>query len=855
MQKATEFSRVAWDTRRGYDDEEPRPVYVGNYDEWDPDETKRQRWTKPTTPGAKKAVHSKEDPEVFKIGRYLCCHDPECGVSVKVIQASKVTWHFKRQWNYGNNPVYENKCKNEHVYKGGESIYHHTTTRAVARFLTPRRKFNGKTVAEKAAWEVSRKFNLPNGDIVNLKPDVYVGFIDDTYFAIEVVFGHPPERNAHDAYGANMVEIDLKELGVVDSEQSFFKWIREGGIEKALKRNSKEKKRIQRHEKRQEMFERDDEKQYLADRKKEITRCIETYGFDIPSEDLTRVREIKDIKGLFEKEKNIRDEELEKSRAKLSLINEEIERNVEKFGERLQLGPKDSSSVESVKEFYRSKLGDAWRVADLENRMRTANEKEVKELTDKYDSIITNLTVKSEIILALREWGGEAERIPNKTIFRQSTTRYDEIPKVRSWRRDRDPWKAGWDGHRAFKKVGLKEHSIDSEFLDEVDEICNIPGSNHVCFLIDHVGVKPTPVEVKAKIISIFREHKEKFEDYYRWLERLRIEVAEWESEEAFVHFWKYIGEVIGYRKGSNQLESMIQVEKIVNLGVEPESSLLDDKDFWEKPGVSELFNGLGLNEIWALWVPLKKKRIAVNTKKEKLLLAVTALNPGEYRKTLTGPGNLLLKHILGKRDNYAAKKVVNIRDESKAERPVEYQKEEMAKERRRADHVAKKVLKDALEGAEAALEKAEAAAEKTESVILEKMAAATGKLELEQHEKNWADKCNEEIRKCESDYRFKLDIPVHELTSISEIRTKFSQAGRLPGEPFNPFARDASAQRNKRMSERSQAQPEVVEEPTSVTSVKKQEMSAPKVSREDRMAELRRKSEESRKNAKKRSF
>jgi len=122
----------------------------------------------------------------------------------------------------------------------------------------------------------------------------------------------------------------------------------------------------------------------------------------------------------------------------------------------------------------------------------------------------------------------------------------------------------------------------------------------------------------------------------------------------------------------------------------------------------------------------------------------------------------------------------------------------------------------------------------------------------------------------------------------------------RKKDEPFNPFARDASAQRNKRMSERSQTQrrnapastpaprpqqnnqtahdelakkrqqalsrlgtqekkpktklqthPEVTEEPTFTTSVEKQEVVAPKVSREDRMAELRRKSEESRRNAK----
>lgn len=123
----------------------------------------------------------------------------------------------------------------------------------------------------------------------------------------------------------------------------------------------------------------------------------------------------------------------------------------------------------------------------------------------------------------------------------------------------------------------------------------------------------------------------------------------------------------------------------------------------------------------------------------------------------------------------------------------------------------------------------------------------------------------------------------------------------RKKDEPFNPFARDASAQRNKRMSERSQNQrrnapaqrptprpqqdpktahnelakrrqealdrlgtqdtkpaveevkkpAEVVVEPTFTNSVEKAEVSVPKASREDRMAELRRKSEESRKNAK----
>jgi hypothetical protein len=125
----------------------------------------------------------------------------------------------------------------------------------------------------------------------------------------------------------------------------------------------------------------------------------------------------------------------------------------------------------------------------------------------------------------------------------------------------------------------------------------------------------------------------------------------------------------------------------------------------------------------------------------------------------------------------------------------------------------------------------------------------------------------------------------------------------RKKDEPFNPFARDASAQRNKRMGERSQAQrrqtntqrdaprpaapapktsgmdelakkrqdalnrlgdkanvkpkkaitvPSKEEDaPVITNSVEKQAAVAPAQSREDRLAELRRKSEESRQNAK----
>ena len=369
MQKATKNSRVAWDTRKGFDNQEPRPIYVGNYDDWDPEETSKQRWTEPTTPGAKKAIHSKEDPEVFKIGRYLCCHDPECGVSVKVVQASKVTWHFKRQWNYGDNPAHRDKCINERMYRGGESMYHNTTTRTVARLLTPGKKLDGKTVAKKAEWEVFRNFQSKDGESVILKPDVYVEFTDGTWFAIEVVFGHPPERNAHDAYGDNMVEIDLDRLGVVDSEQSFFKWIREGGIEKALKRDSKEKKRIQRFHKRQKMFERGDEKAYLAARKEQISICEERYGIQLPDGVLSQIKTIEGIKAAFV-------DEVEKIRTR-ARVAKAIERNSLKYG---KTGRKQKfSSPLEVDEYYQKMFGAELAEKERKNREWAAEREEYRK--------------------------------------------------------------------------------------------------------------------------------------------------------------------------------------------------------------------------------------------------------------------------------------------------------------------------------------------------------------------------------------------------------------------------------------------------------------------------------------------
>jgi hypothetical protein len=271
-------SKWAWDSRPE-DGGEPREVYIGDSEEWDPAETMKRQWTKPIIPGAEKAVHSKECKAEWMPPRYLCCHDPTCQVPCQVKQGPINAWHFSRQWKSGYKSKHPHKCKHERMYRGGESIFHRTTKKAIARMLTPGKTLDGKTIAEKASLEVSRNFRLSNGEDVRLKPDVYVKFTDSTWFAIEVVYSHEPERNAHEAYGKSMVVLDLKGRRVVDDEFSFVKWVREGGIKQALDEESREEKRVQRYEARNQLYaEKREKEKYIEDFENELSRCRKKYG-------------------------------------------------------------------------------------------------------------------------------------------------------------------------------------------------------------------------------------------------------------------------------------------------------------------------------------------------------------------------------------------------------------------------------------------------------------------------------------------------------------------------------------------------------------------------------------------------
>jgi hypothetical protein len=394
VQKDTDHSKLAWDTRPD-DGGEPRPVHVGHYEEWDSEETRKQRWTKPTTPGATKAVHG---IKTFKEGRYLCCDDSECAVSVKVIQASVVAWHFKRRWNHGANRKYQWKCKNESQYKG-ESRFHNVTTRAIARILKPESKFQGKTIIE-TRWEILSHFEIDGEKTVSLKPDVYVKFSDNSWFAIEVVFTSDPTRNAHDAYGTNMVVIDLKELNVIESDQRFNKWVRDGGIEKALEIESSLEKRRLRFKERQQAFNRQDEKEFKAMLQTEYSKCREKFGFSVEI-DFPNVSEVSEIKEQFNQERD--------RRALFAEINKTIEKNVEKYGERLDRPADEFTSVKEVNDYYRNHFAEKMEERKLKKQEYNKN---IKELESEFGFTTdgTDETWTYEELRKSFEWQKEEER-------------------------------------------------------------------------------------------------------------------------------------------------------------------------------------------------------------------------------------------------------------------------------------------------------------------------------------------------------------------------------------------------------------------------------------------------------------
>ena len=235
-------------------------VHIGIKSDWNPEETGRKNrvghgpWTKPITRAAEKAQHGS-----FDSGRYLCCDDEHCGVRVSVKQGPIMKWHFSRQ------PESRSKaqsCINRSKWVG-ESRFHNITKRHIARTLNLsswKKEYSINTVH----LEKQIKFDREN-EVVPLQPDVHLVLDDGTKIYIEVVWKNPPKKLHHDLYGDKLAIVDLKDeanrvvLSVDDDDQkirNFQKWIRDGGVEVALREELDVKQREKLFKRREENFTR-----------------------------------------------------------------------------------------------------------------------------------------------------------------------------------------------------------------------------------------------------------------------------------------------------------------------------------------------------------------------------------------------------------------------------------------------------------------------------------------------------------------------------------------------------------------------------------------------------------------------
>jgi hypothetical protein len=258
-------------------------VHIGIREEWPQHETsipgsrrgKHGSWSKPLVAGAEKA---KWGGATFAERRYLCCEDEEnCGIPVSVAQGSVQKWNFRRQPPTSGTRK-PSICIN-HGKWSGESMYHNLTKRQVARTLDLtawKEEFGIQSVHLEKELVFERE-----SESVKIQPDVHVVLNDGTILYIEVVYKNPPKKLHHDVYGEGLAIIDLRDeanrvvLSASDEDErikSYRAWVRNGGVEKALREELNLEHRQALFKKRQENFERNNitvVREYLAEIKGE----------------------------------------------------------------------------------------------------------------------------------------------------------------------------------------------------------------------------------------------------------------------------------------------------------------------------------------------------------------------------------------------------------------------------------------------------------------------------------------------------------------------------------------------------------------------------------------------------------
>ncbi|MDC3235962.1 hypothetical protein OAT73_01725 [Candidatus Poseidoniaceae archaeon] len=300
MQTDNDHSKWAWDTAPA-DGGPPRPVFIGNKEDWCLEETRKRRdtnrepwggvWTEPLTPGATKAKWGKI---TFDSGRMRCCHDMhDCGLFVAVKQGPVNAWHFQRQWSWGIPRTYQYKCKNEAMYVG-TSRFHHIVVNEIYSMLCLSNEFGGKDIES-----ITKEQSV--ADLGNFKPDVYVKFEDETWFAFEVILKSAPDRDKHEMFGKNLIEIILNDLDCLDNDREFSRWIQQGGVSELILAESTLEQRTQRWQARENKWRRKDEREFRKAFDNRMGICATQFGFTIDIQ-WDSVTELEDVERFYEQE-------------------------------------------------------------------------------------------------------------------------------------------------------------------------------------------------------------------------------------------------------------------------------------------------------------------------------------------------------------------------------------------------------------------------------------------------------------------------------------------------------------------------------------------------------------------------
>jgi hypothetical protein len=372
-------TQYAWDTIT------QQEVHVGYKEDWPHEANENQNWAGTTSSsGRPKAEHGDAS------ARYRCCSDQTCATRVLVSQAAINKWHFRRRDPGGGMPP---TCKNRSHYVG-ESSFHWKTTLQIKKYLDHKKRTNTNWLDRRIVdveREQGRYFPLGKSARM-LRPDIFVRFEDGTWLVVEVVYTHAPEKENHEAYnycktlGPRIVELNLeRHIEGTITDASHAKWVREGGMEKALVMEAELEQRQEQFDIRNRKFTRDEDLEINKMRKRIIAQCKN----DFPHLSQLTIEE--------EDEPNL--QLIENQFIRAHEIHNQIKLLTNEHGTNFGLNPDEMTSVDEVNTFFQTKAGE-----------RDNAEDRIKNFIEKYP----HFTLPQE----LRKWA------PIKTDF---LTRFEEV--------------------------------------------------------------------------------------------------------------------------------------------------------------------------------------------------------------------------------------------------------------------------------------------------------------------------------------------------------------------------------------------------------------------------------------------